>query len=135
MGNGHEFDNHVSPSMTNGATLNYGPMTFNQYQVCDYHVILQHFLPLCSNNSKSLNPLSALNQGPPLPVSSTIKHAPGLSAITRAEADLRSVPPPGDELTHLVEEAKFRKEVAKCHNTALVRYVDGYWMIPQPCKR
>lgn len=135
MGHSHEPNNHASASMASGVpVLNYPSMMVKKYQVCGYYdaATLATFF---SNNSKSFNTMPALNQGPPMPVQSSTKHAPGLSAITRAEADLKSVPPPGDELTRLVEEAKIRTEVAKCHNTAFVRHVDGYWMVPQPCKR
>lgn len=135
MNNSHGPDIHASSSMINGAAaLNHGPMMLNQYHVCEHHDTLQLSLPLFSNYSKSSSPMSAPDQGAQMPVS-YIKYAPGLCSITRAEADLRSVPSPGDELTHLVEEAKIRKEVAKYHSTALVRYVDGYWMVPQPCTR
>jgi hypothetical protein len=68
-------------------------------------------------------------------MSAPLKRIIGITTITRDNADQQSVPKAGEELTRLVEEAKARKEIPKYHNTAVVRFVDGRWMVPQACKR
>jgi hypothetical protein len=55
--------------------------------------------------------------------------------VTKADADRRSLPPPGVELTLLVEDAKTKKMIPKCHQTSIIRLVDEQWMIPQACMR